>query len=175
MFLLGASLTKFFATVAALMTVTAGLPTTYCRCPDGRIMLFCQGNASSGCCCSSSSPKTKSCCCQAKKANNQNLQESKKHSCCVRNDGTPRQGSGGDGCHIVAKSPSCVKTLVSDTSAYSVEDSENPVANFGDSLFVWEQFSASPSFALATISIHSSPGVLVYQPDLVIILCHLTC
>jgi len=177
MFLLGASLTKFFATVAAFMTVTAGLPTTYCRCPDGRIMLFCQGNASSGCCCavgSSSSLNPKSCCCQ-KKANDQQTQEAKKHSCCALKNGTPHQGGCCDGYQIVAKAPSCVKTLVSDSSAYSVEDSESPVDNFGDSLIVWEQFSASPSFALATISIHSSPGVLVYQPDLIIIFCHFTC
>jgi hypothetical protein len=176
MFLLGATLTKFLATLAAIMTVTAGLPSFQCRCPDGRVKLFCQGNDSSGCCGTadeSSSPEAKSCC--EKKANVQKPHLGKKHSCCSDSDGVPQQDAGRDGSQIVVKVTCCVKTLVADARVYSVADPGIPVHQSGDTLITWELVSLLPSVASGTVAAHSPAGFFTSPPDLVIIFCHFTC
>jgi hypothetical protein len=177
MFLLGATLTKFLATLAAIMTVTAGLPSFQCRCPDGRIKLFCQGNDSSGCCGTpdeSSSPEAKSYCEQ--KANVQNPHPGKKHSCCGDSDRVPQQGAGRDGgSQIVVKATCCVKTLVADAPAYSVADPSLLVQQSGDTPTVWEPVPLLSSVGSGTVAAHSPPGFVTSPPDLVIIFCHFTC
>jgi len=176
MYLLGVTLTKFLATLAAIMTVTAGLPSFQCRCPDGRVKLFCQGNDSSGCCGAvdeSSSPETKSCC--EKKANVQKPHPGKKHSCCAGSECAPQQGDGRESSQIVVKATCCVKTLVTDSPVYSVADPSIPVHQSGDTLIVWEPVPLLTSLALGKIAARSLPGFVTSPPDLVIILCHFTC
>jgi hypothetical protein len=177
MFLLGGTVTKFLATLAAIMTVTAGLPSFQCRCPDGRVKLFCQGIDSLGCCGTadeSPSPEAKSCC--EKKANEQKAQAAKKHSCCTGSECVPQQSSGRDGgSQIVVKATCCVKTLVADSPVYSVADPSVPVHHSGDTLITWELVPLLSSVATATLAAHSPPGFFTSPPDLVIILCHFTC
>ncbi len=176
MYLLGVTLTKFLATLAAFMTVTAGLPSFQCRCPDGRVKPFCQGNDSSGCCRDvdeSSSLETKSCC--EKKADVQKPHSGKKHSCCADSGDVPQQGVGRDGSQIVVKATCCVKTLVSDSPVYSVADTSIPVHQSGDRLIDWEPVPLLSSVALGSIAARSPPGFVSSPPDLVIIFCHFTC
>ncbi len=167
MYLLGATFTKILAMLAAVMTMTAGMPRVQCRCPDGRIKLFCQGNTSSGCCCAadrSSSPEAKSCCCAAKK-----------HSCCTYPEGAPQQGTGRNGPENVVKAACCVKTLVSDAPVYSVVDPGVLDHQSGDMLVLWEPLPALPSVVSGAGTARSPPGFLISPPNLVIILCHFTC
>jgi len=181
MYLLGAALTKFLATLAAVMTVTAGLPSFQCRCPDGRVKLFCQGNASSpsGCCCAagdSSSPEAKSCCSEATKANGQEPKAAKKRSCC-HSYCDPKQDSDSDGQRVAVKAACCVKTIVAAAPVYSVVDSGTGVAvhQFSDALALWAPAFVPSHAASGTAAARSPPGFLTTPPDLVVILCHFTC
>jgi hypothetical protein len=177
MYLLGVTLTKFLATLAAFMTVTAGLPSFQCRCPDGRVKLFCQGNDSSACCRDadeSSSPDTKSCC--EKKADVRKPHPGKKHSCCANSGDIPQQGAGRESSQIVVKATCCVKTLVTDSPVYSAAaDPSIPVHQSGDTFIVWEPVPLLSSLALGKIAARSLPGFVTSPPDLVIIFCHFTC
>src|SRR5579872_5673799 len=114
MYPLGMTLTKLLATVAAFTTVTAGLPYVQCQCPNGQVMLFCQGNSStpSGFCCatSGSSPtEVQSCCCASKKANSLKLAAAKNHSCCTHSNVDSQLSTSNDIPLLVIKSTCCVK------------------------------------------------------------------
>ena len=179
MYLLGAALTKVLATLAAVMTVTAGMPSFQCRCPDGRVKLFCQGNDSSAraaCAASeSSSLEIKSCCCQAKQSSAKKTLATKKHACCTNSDSAPHQEAGSDGSQIVVKAPCCVKTIVADASVYSVADSGPSVHNLVAALVQPELAPILMPAASRTASTRSPPGFLAPPTDLVIIFCHFTC
>ena len=182
MYLLGATLTKLLATLAAVMTVTAGLPGFECRCPDGRVKLFCQGNASSpsGCCCAagdSSFPEAKSCCCEAKKANGQEPRAAEKRSCCTHSHAESQKGPGSDGPQLEVKATCCVKTVVAATPVDSVADAGTGVAvhQLGDTFILWEPSPVPPSVASGTATARPPPGFLTAPPDLIVILCHFTC
>ena len=180
MYLLGAALTKLLAMLAAVMTVTAGLPSFQCRCPDGRVKLFCQGNASSpsGCCCTagdSSSPEAKSCCHEAKKANGPEPKAAKKRSCCTHSNSESPKGPGRDGPRLAVKAACCVKTVVAAPAVYSVENSGVPVHESGDTLVLWELVPVPPHIASGAPLTRSHPRFLTAPPDLVVVLCHFTC
>ena len=53
----------------ALLTLFAGSPRIQCRCPDGRVKLFCLSSffpaGVSGCCCTSTQPASRPPCCPA--------------------------------------------------------------------------------------------------------------
>jgi hypothetical protein len=169
MYLLGATLTKALATLAAIMTVTAGLPRVQCRCPDGRIKLFCQGNPSSpaGCCCAagdSSSPEVKTCCCAAKK-----------HACCTYPDGVPQQGTGRNGHQTVVRDACCLKTLVADAPVYTVTDTNISDHQLVDALVFWEAVPDTQSVTSGAVGARSPPRFHISPPDFVIILCHFNC
>jgi hypothetical protein len=169
MYLLGATLTKILAMLAAVMTMTAGMPRVQCRCPDGQIKFFCQGNPSSpsGCCCAAddaSSPDVKTCCCAAKK-----------HSCCTYTDGVPQQGTGRNGPQTVVKAACCLKTLVTDAPVYSVTDTNIPDHQLVDTLVFWEPAPDTQSVTAGAVAVCSPPGFQISSPDFVIILCHFNC
>lgn len=179
MYLLGATLTKLLATLAAVMTVTAGMPSFQCRCPDGRVKLFCQGNTSSpsGCCCATgdSTSPGKSCCCEAKKANAQGPKAAKKRSCCAQSHGERQQPTGSDGHRLAAKDGCCVKTVVAAPAVDSVEGTGVPVHQSGDTLVLWELAPVPPPVTSGAAAARSPPGFHATPPDLVVILCHFTC
>jgi hypothetical protein len=180
MYLIGATLTKFLATLAAMMTVTAGLPSSQCRCPDGRVMLFCQGTASSNSCCcaeaNSPSSETTACCCKVKRADAQKPQTTKKHSCCPisQNDSQNRAGSGGS--QIVVKAACCEKTVVTATQIPSIVDPGFRVHQLVVTSVHFEPVpTLTPIVASGATADRSPPGLLASPPDRVIIFCHLTC
>lgn len=178
MYLLGATLTKLLATLAAFMTVTAGLPSFQCRCPDGQVRFSPQASISlSGCLPAdeSSSVEAMSCCCEATKTNTPKTHASKKHSCCAHSDSMPQQRGGHDGSQIVVKATSCVKTLAPDAPAYSVTDSGTSVHQLSDTPVLWELIPILPSVASGMVARLSSPGCFTTPSDLVIIHCHITC
>ena len=182
MYLLGATLSKVLATVAAIMTVTAGLPSFQCRCPDGRVKLFCQGSvsSSSGCCCAtgcSSSTEDEPCCCGAKKANSQEPNPAKTRSCCTHTVSTPQKQPGTDAPQLVVKANCCVKTVVAAAPVDSVADASTggAVHQPGDAPVLWAPAFVPPHVVTGTNSARSPPGFLAAPPDLVVVLCHFTC
>lgn len=162
MYLLGATLTKFFALVAAAMTVTAGMPSIECRCPDGQVKLLCLGTACTACCCSSSVNGRSCYCCQAGK-----------HSCNARAPRSPIQG--GSNSQATIKAPGCARTLVSGTTILSVANSGDSPEPVGESLTLWELIPTPFTFASDWVSPHTSPGLAVAPPNLPILFCHLAC
>jgi hypothetical protein len=139
--------------LTAAMLLFTGLPHSLCRCPDGRIKLFCLGSASSatacccaGACCSSSSGQ--GCCAGGTVAS---AQPASKGSCC---HGAPEQHDrrSGPGSPQVSP-PGCQKTLVhSDLLAVPTLKPEvgqhTPVAQFLPPLLSFLPFSP-PSVGLA--------------------------
>lgn len=178
MYLLGTTLTKLLATVAAVMTVTAGLPRTECRCPDGRIKLFCHGNTSapSGCCATacSSSPDANPCCCEAKKANTPGATVAKERPCCAHAHAGPK-GSGGGGHPALVKASCCVKTVVAAPAVDSVENTGTPVHQTIDVLALGVPTLVVPHATADVVATHSPPLLSTAPPDLVVVLCHFTC
>ncbi|MBX9582359.1 MAG: hypothetical protein K2X87_18815 [Gemmataceae bacterium] len=180
MYLLGATLTKLLATVAAAMTVTAGLPGFQCRCPDGRVKPFCHGIASSpsGCCCAdgcSSGTGGKPCCCAAKKSNVQGPKAAEKRSCCAHSKTEPNKAPERKGTQLEAKASCCVKTAVAQAPVYSAETTSVPVHHPGDVLVLWEPaFVSPPAITGATVA-RAPPGLLAAPPDITVLLCRFTC
>lgn len=184
MYLLGATLTKFLATLAAILTVTAGLPNFQCRCPDGRVMHFCNGKASSpsGCCCdtgSSSSPEAKSCCCEAKKANTREPTATSKRPCCAQSEKPSKdrqQGSDGDSSQLAIKAACCVKSVVAAPVVDSIPTTGSPLHQVIDTLVLWSPALDASSLVFAdVVATRPPPRFLATPPDLVVVLCHFTC
>lgn len=181
MHLMGANLMKFLSTLTAFMTVTAGVPSLQCRCPDGRIKHFYQGIVSSGCCCAgrdgssanSSSSCCRSSCCRAKKSSAQQPQPARKHSCCNHPDVAPTQTDGGEGSRIEVKATGCEITLVADASNSMMDTGSS--LNQLDNLLVLAE--ADP--VLAPFVSGSTPRCpqrsLAPPPNLIICLCRFTC
>lgn len=181
MYLLGKALTKLLATVAAVMTATAGVPSTQCRCPDGRIKFFCHGNASSpsGCCCAtacSPAPETTPCCREPKKANAQG-KAAKKRPCCGRTPAEPPKESGSDAPPPAVKATCCVKAVVALPAADSIVPTGwSPVDQSIEPLALGESIRCVPSPVAADAAVaRPPPELLTTPPDLVIVLCHFTC
>jgi hypothetical protein len=180
MYLLGATQTKFIATITALLTVTAGLPHLQCQCPNGQVMLFCQGNTSSpsGCCCAtsgSSASEIKACCCSTKKEKAQKLASVKHRSCCTHSTDDLQHVAGKDNSVPVVKAPSCVKTVVAADPADTIANAGIPIQPGACVLASWEPVYILPTVFLAPVSTRSPPGFHPTPPDLVVILCHFTC
>ena len=182
MYLLGANLTKFLATLTALMTVTAGLPSLQCRCPDGRIKHIFQGIAASGCCCAksdvSSASGAASCCrsgCCAKKSSASKPQMAQKHSCCKHSEVTPQQTAGRDGAPIEVKSAGCEITLVVEEPINSIVAGGNSVDQLGDAHIVAEPDPVLTPFASRSAALQCPYRSLAAPPNLIISLCHFTC
>lgn len=178
MYLLGVTLTKYIATLTALLTVTAGLPHLQCQCPNGQVMFFCQGNTSSpsGCCCAtggSSATEINLCCCSPKKEKAQNLAAVKHRSCCTHSTDDLQHDGGKDNSVPVVKAPSCVKTVVAADPAYTIANTD--IQPWADSLASWEEVYFLPTLVLAPAAAHSPPEFHPTPPDLVVILCHFTC
>jgi hypothetical protein len=178
--LLGATLTKYMATLAAIMTVTAGLPHVQCQCPNGQVKLFCQWNASSssGSCCAtreSAIAEAESCCCATKKENSLKLAVAKNRSCCTHSNVDSQHTASNDTSLHVVQATCCVKTFVTDTPVYTVNDSGNSVHQLVDTQVFWELVPAPISVTSDSVRVHSSPGSHTSTQDLVILLCHFTC
>jgi hypothetical protein len=99
------------ALITTAMAVVTGLPHYHCRCPDGRVKLFCLGfPLASGCCCGSSCSKSGQ---PTPSASEGECQAGLAHqSCCLVTEqseqgadrpGVPATAEGGNG--------ACVKTL----------------------------------------------------------------
>jgi hypothetical protein len=180
MYLLGATLTKFIATITALLTVTAGLPHLQCQCPNGQVMLFCQGNTSSpsGCCCAtsgSSATEIKACCCSTKKEKAQKLASVKHRSCCTHSTGDLQHDTGKDNSVPVVKAPSCMKTVVTADPTYTIANADIPIQPGAGMLVGWEPVYIPPTLLLAPAAARLPPKFHPTPPDLVVILCHFTC
>jgi hypothetical protein len=179
MYLLGATLTKFLATLTAVMTVTAGVTNVQCRCPDGRVKLFCHGSTTSkGCCCSPGDcarPETKSCCCQTQKPGPQKPKSAKTHSCCAHADSKPESESGSEEPRLANKAPCCEKTVVAASASYIAQNTAVPVQQSGDVLVLWQPtFVVLPAVSGATIA-RAPPGLLTAPPSINVLLCRFTC
>lgn len=178
MYLLGATLTKLLATVVAVMTVAAGLPSSQCLCPDGRVKFFCQGTASgtSGCCCAAGdtpSSESKPCCGGVKTAPIRGSTHTKKHSCCVQAQGES-EGPGRHGSGIGAKAGCCVQTLATVPAVDTVAATGTPVQQAIDTLALGEPPLLLPPVTAAVAarppSEHSSRTI-----DLVVVLHRFLC
>lgn len=180
MYLLGATLTKLLATAAAVMTVTAGLPSNQCRCPDGQVKLFCHGNASapSGCCCAadgSASPETKPCCDGAKTTDTRQPTPSKKRSCCAHSHGGSPKEPGCDGPRVVVKAGCCVKTVVAAPAVDSVATASNPAHQATDTLALNEPTFVVPHITADAVAAYPPPWLLAIPTDLVVVLHRFLC
>jgi hypothetical protein len=179
MYLLGTTLTKLLATVAAVMTVTAGLPHTECLCPDGRVKLFCHGTTSnpSGCCAGacSSSPEAKPCCCEAKKATARGSKAAKKRPCCAHPHAEPPKGPGADGSRLIGKAPCCTKTVVAAPAADAAVTTGTAAHQPIDVLDLGALALVVPHVVADAAVARPPPCVLTAAPDLVVVLCHFTC
>jgi hypothetical protein len=60
---LGRTTRAGFVWLTALLTLVAGLPHVQCRCPSGRIKVFCPGDATGGCCATAASCSPPEACC----------------------------------------------------------------------------------------------------------------
>lgn len=175
MYLLGATLTKLLATLAAVMTVTAGLPSFQCRCPDGRVKLLCHGGTSSpaGCCCSAeSSASSAASCCSAKKAGVRRAGAVKTRSCCARSHGESQRQTGDDGHRLGVKGCCCVKAATAAPAVYSVEHTGGPTDQPADVPAFRETAAAPPHVTSAAAALRCGPRA--DGPDLAV-LCHFTC
>jgi hypothetical protein len=166
MYLLGTTLTNYLALLAALTTLGTGLPRIQCRCPDGRIMVFCQGSGSA-CCCGaarqSCSSELRSCCCKAKH-----------RTYCQRTSGSPAHAIGLGHSQVVLEQPGCKKTLVADTAAFLVEDPRSFLQTV-PVLLVWDRSLCPHSQGSGGTAAQSSLACLSGSSSLVIRFCHLTC
>lgn len=160
MYLPGAVLTKYFSLVAAVMTVTAGVPSIECRCPDGRVKLLTLVCVCTSC--SSSPVGDRFCSCR-----------DMKRFC---GGGPPRVSlQGGINSKATIKALGCVKTLVPHTTVLSPVGSGDSSEPVGDSPVLWEMiptpFACNPN----CVFLNASPEFAVAPPDLPILLCHLAC
>jgi hypothetical protein len=180
MYLLGTTLTKLLAVVAALMTVAAGVPRTECHCPDGRVKLFCHGTSSnpSGCCCAtacSSSPDARASCCEAGKATARGTKAAKKRPCCAQAHAEPPKGPGTDGGRLLGKTACCTKTVVPAPAADTAVTTGILVHQAVDVLDLGTIPLVVPHVVANAAVARPPPGSLTPPPDLVVVLCHFTC
>lgn len=180
MYLLGGTLTKLVATLTALMTVTAGLPLSQCRCPDGRIKLFCQGTASSesGCCCASSCSSggaARPCCCGGKKTAPSQPKATGKRPCCAHAREESKKSPEHRGTQLVVKASCCVKTVVAQAPAFSAEKTSVSVHFSGDLLAFWQPVAIPQLVISATRAARPPPSSLLEPPDINLLLCRFLC
>ncbi len=181
MYLLGTTITKLLATVAAFMTITAGMPHTQCRCPNGQIKFFCHGNISnpSGCCSTptASSPSDgEPCCREAKKEKPPGAELALKRPCCTHTHTEQSKGHENDGSPAKFQAPSCVKTVVAASALDSVENSGTSVQQTIDILALEAPELPVLSVALdAAVATRPPPLSRIGHPNLIVVLCHFTC
>ena len=166
MALFGGTLTKLLATVAALMTVTAGVPRLECVCPDGLVKAFCSGRADNGCC----SVPSGNCSIEIKQSCCRTAGES--FTCCSQSDTASSTPKSGDNRQVI-KACGCQRAIVADSLAYIVKD-------VGDRTDV----EAVGVTAGELIPINTKQPAGYYPigrhlhlpaPDLVVVHCHFTC
>jgi hypothetical protein len=166
MYLLGDTLTKTMATVAALLTVLAGVPYVRCVCPDGRVKLFCSG------------PSALACCCAPSQFDSAKTASANTHSCCSHSD-VPSDDSypdrdstpqGGDG-SVVGKKCGCERKVVSEAASYSAEE-VGAAGRFEAAAVTWETLPVISEDAFFPRRV---PTPLLPPPDRVVRFCHFTC
>ena len=177
MFLFGAVITRCFAMLAAVMTVTTGVPSLRCVCPDGRVNVSLLGTTS--CCCTKAvsvpfDPNSGSHKLEAV-ASPGFVGSVKKHACCDRSEPAPTNGKPGGTTPCSLHSAGCSKSFVAVTGAFTIENEGAATQALSDIFAAWLplpvflafQRNASPACGPTP----SSPP----SPDLVIAFCHFTC
>jgi hypothetical protein len=168
MTLLGGTLTKLLTTVAAFMTVTAGVPRFECVCLDGTAKPFCPGRSAAGRCCAGpsipDSTEVNHRCCQARDTST---------ACCAGASPASCGRPTGEGHAQAIKACGCQRTVVADSLAYTAEKLGN-----GNQVEAVSVVARAVTLVGSEQSVGSRPAerrFLQPPPDLVIVLCHFAC
>ena len=156
---------EWIAGLAAAMTLVAGLPHFHCRCPDGRVKLFCLGPAGAGL----------SSCCAAGCCTNPTASVAEQYSaegacapcCCGDHEAAPGSESPAA---VDAGQRGCVKTPAPPLVAAAPGERDTDERGLTDSLTLPE--SSAPLAAMPNDPGARSPEgpVVLPPPDLVTLL-----